>query len=101
VPNIGCLFFSLTTKIIIILTSIYTMSLNIKEMYTKYEKIIKYSTYALTGWFLSWVLFFIMLPAMINYFGKVKGAFLNYAFSWVSMILIILILTLSLQGAQY
>jgi hypothetical protein len=77
------------------------MSLNIKEMYTKYEKIIKYSTYALTGWFLSWVLFFIMLPSMINYFGKVKGAFLNYAFSWVSMIIFILILTLSLDGTKY
>ncbi len=77
------------------------MSLNITELYTKYDKIIKYSTYALTGWFLSWVLFFIMLPTMIGYFGKVKGAFLNYAFSWVSMILFILILTISLQGAQY
>jgi hypothetical protein len=104
VPNIECLFFSLTTKINNILTSVYilyTMSLNIKEMYIKYERIIKYSTYALTGWFLSWVLFFIMLPSMIDYFGKVKGAFVNYAFSWVSMILFILILTISLQGDQY
>ena len=77
------------------------MRLNIKEMYTKYERIIKYSTYGFAGWFLSWVLFFIMLPSMIDYFGKVKGAFMNYAFSWVSMILIIIILTISLQGAQY
>ena len=77
------------------------MSLNITEMYTKYEKIIKYSTYALTGWFLSWVLFFIMLPSMIDYFGKVKGAFMNYVFSWISMIFFIIILTISLKGDQY
>jgi len=72
------------------------MSLNITELYTKYEKITKYSTYAFAGWFLSWVLFFIMLPLMINYFGKVKGAFMNYAFSWISMIVIIIILTITL-----
>ena len=93
-------FFSLRTNINNILTSIYilyTMSLNITEMYTKYEKIIKYSTYALTGWFLSWVLFFIMLPLMINSFGKVKGALMNYAFSWISMILFIIILTIVLR----
>jgi hypothetical protein len=72
------------------------MNLDIKELYTKYEKIIKYSTYAFSGWFLSWVLFFIMLPSMISYFGKVKGAFLNYAFSWISMILFIIILSVSL-----
>jgi hypothetical protein len=72
------------------------MGLNIKELYNKYETIIKYSTYAFAGWFLSWVLFFIMLPGMIRYFGKVKGAFLNYAFSWISMVVIIIILTISL-----
>ena len=77
------------------------MSLNIKEMYSKYDKIIKYSTYAFAGWFLSWVLFFIMLPSMIGYFGKVKGAFLNYVLSWISMILFIIILSISLQGAKY
>lgn len=69
------------------------MTLTIKELYNKYETIIKYSTYAFTGWFLSWVLFFIMLPGMISYFGKVKGAFLNYIFSWISMVIIIIILT--------
>ena len=73
------------------------MSLNINELYNKYERIIKYSTYAFTGWFLSWVLFFIMLPLMINYFGKVKGAFLNYAFSWISMFVFIIILTITLS----
>jgi hypothetical protein len=77
------------------------MNLDVKELYVKYEKIIKYSTYAFAGWFLSWVLFFIMLPSMISYFGKVKGAFLNYAFSWISMILFIIILTISLQGFKY
>jgi hypothetical protein len=73
------------------------MSLNINELFIKYERIITYSTYAFTGWFLSWVLFFIMLPGMINYFGKVKGAFLNYAFSWISMIVIIITLTITLS----
>jgi hypothetical protein len=72
------------------------MNLNVKELYVKYESIIKYSTYTVTGWFLSWVLFFIMLPSMIHYFGKVKGAFLNYAFSWISMIFFIIILSVSL-----
>ena len=73
------------------------MSLNINELFIKYERIITYSTYAFTGWFLSWVLFFIMLPGMINYFGKVKGAFMNYAFSWISMIVIIITLTIVLK----
>jgi hypothetical protein len=72
------------------------MSLDIKELYIKYDSIIKYSTYAFAGWVLSWVLFLIMLPVMINYFGKVKGAFLNYAFSWISMFIIIIILTIGL-----
>jgi hypothetical protein len=76
------------------------MALNIKELYIKYEKIIKYSTYAFTGWVLSWILFFIMLPVMIHYFGKVKGALLNYAFSWISMIIIIIILTIGLSDTK-
>ena len=74
------------------------MSLDIKELYVKYETIIKYSTYAFTGWVLSWGLFFIMLPGMIRYFGKVKGTFLNYAFSWVSMFVIIISLSLAFTG---
>ena len=69
------------------------MTLTIKELYNKYETIIKYSTYAFTGWFVSWMLFFIMLPGMISYFGKVKGSFLNYIFSWISMVVIIIIFT--------
>ena len=69
------------------------MNLDIEEVYRKYEIIIKYSTYAFAGLFLSWVLFFIMLPVMINYFGQVKGTFLNYAFSWISMFVIIIILS--------
>ena len=59
-------------------------------LYDKYDKIIKYSAYAFTGWFLSWVLFLIMLPLMIQKYGKIKGTSLNYGFSWVSMIVIIL-----------
>jgi hypothetical protein len=70
------------------------MSVNIKELYDKYDKIIKYSTYAFAGWVLSWGLFFIMLPLMIRYFGKVKGSLLNYMFSWISMFIIIIILTI-------
>ena len=67
------------------------MSVNIQDLYVKYESIIKYSTYAFAGWALSWILFFIMLPLMIRYFGKVKGALLNYMFSWISMFIIIII----------
>jgi hypothetical protein len=74
------------------------MSLDIKELYHKYETIIKYSTYAFTGWVLSWGLFFIMLPAMIHYFGKVKGTFFNYTFSWISMFVIIISLSLVMTG---
>jgi len=65
--------------------------------YNEYNQIIKYSAYAFTGWFLSWVLFFIMLPFMIRYYGKVRGASLNYAFSWFSMIAIILGLEFGLR----
>jgi hypothetical protein len=72
------------------------MSVNIKELYDKYETIIKYSTYAFAGWVLSWGLFFIMLPLMVGYFGKVKGAFVNYILSWISMIIFILLLSIIL-----
>lgn len=75
------------------------MTLDIKELYNKYETIIKYSTFAFAGWFLSWVLFFIMLPGMIDYFGKAKGTFLNYAFSWISMFVIIIVLSISINGS--
>jgi hypothetical protein len=59
-------------------------------VYNKYDEIIKYSAYAFTGWLLSWVLFFVILPFMIRNYGKIRGTSLNYAFSWVSMIAIIL-----------
>ena len=72
------------------------MSVNIKELYNKYETIIQYSTYAFAGWVLSWGLFFIMLPLMIRYFGKVKGAFVNYILSWISMIIFIVLLSIIL-----
>ena len=75
------------------------MTLDIKELYNKYETIIKYSTFAFAGWFLSWVLFFIMLPGMIDYFGKAKGTFLNYAFSWISMFVIIIVLSIAINGS--
>ena len=70
---------------------------SLQEIYTKYNEIIKYSAYAFTGWFLSWVLFFIMLPFMIRYYGKIRGASLNYGFSWFSMVAIILGLEFGLR----
>lgn len=76
------------------------MTLNIKELYVKYESIVKYSTYAFAGWVLSWILFFIMLPLMIHYFGKVKGAFLNYVFSWISLFIITIILSILLKDTK-
>jgi hypothetical protein len=70
----------------------------IRELYIKYDNIVKYSAYAFTGWGLSWILFFIMLPFMIRYYGKIKGASYNYAFSWFSMVAIILGLEFGLQS---
>ena len=69
----------------------------ISELYAKYDSIIKYSKYAFAGWVLSWVLFLIMLPFMIRYFGKAKGTLFNYVFSWISLIIIIKILTILLD----
>ena len=63
---------------------------SLRGLYSKYDEIIRYSVYAFTGWFLSWVLFFIMLPFMVRTYGKIRGASLNYGFSWFSMIAIIL-----------
>ncbi len=54
------------------------------------QKILKYSSYAVIAWALSWVIFFVMLPFMIKIFGKVRGGALNYAFSWITMPIIIL-----------
>jgi len=68
----------------------------LRQLYHKYDEIIRLSAYAFTGWFLSWVLFFIMLPFMARAYGKIRGASLNYAFSWFSMIAIILGLEFSL-----
>ena len=73
------------------------MGLDIKELYNKYETIIKYSTFAFAGWFLSWVLFFIMLPGMIDYFGKAKGTLFNYVFSWISLFITFKLLTILLD----
>jgi hypothetical protein len=38
-------------------------------------------------------LFFMMLPALIHSFGKMKGALVNYVFSWISMFVIIITLS--------
>jgi hypothetical protein len=69
----------------------------IKELYAKYDTIIKYSKYAFAGWVLSWGLFIIMLPLMIRYFGKVKGTLFNYMFSWISLFIISSILSILLN----
>ena len=71
---------------------------SLRELYVKYDKIIKYSAYAFTGWVISWVLFFIMLPFMIRYYGKIKGTSLTYGFSWFSMIAIIIGLEVGMRG---
>lgn len=70
---------------------------SLHEIYSKYHNLIEYSEYAFTGWILSWILFFIMLPFMIHFFGKVKGAVVNYGFSWISMVIIILGLEFSIK----
>jgi hypothetical protein len=54
------------------------------------QKILKYSSYAVIAWALSWMIFFAMLPFMVKIFGKVRGGALNYAFSWITMPIIIL-----------
>lgn len=69
-------------------------------MNTRQLSNIQRSTFAFAGWFLSWVLFFIMLPGMIGYFGKVHGTFLNYAFSWISLFVIIIVLSISINGSM-
>ena len=69
----------------------------ISELYDKYDSIIKYSKYAFAGWVLSWGLFLIMLPLMIRYFGKAKGTLFNYVLRWISLIIIIKILTVLLD----
>jgi hypothetical protein len=70
---------------------------SLHEMYSKYHNLIEYSEYAFTGWAISWILFFIMLPFMIHFFGKIKGAVVNYGFSWISMVIIILGLEFSIK----
>ena len=65
---------------------------------SNYRYIIQFSAYAFTGWLSSWILFFIMIPLMAKCFGKVKGIAFNYAFSWVSMIIIILGLEVWISG---
>ena len=70
------------------------------EYYVKYTELVRFSAYAFTGWLASWIIFFIMLPFMATYFGKIKGASFNYAFSWVSMVLIIIGLELGGSDQQ-
>ncbi len=86
-----------TTHDLRLTTTLLRRMESLQEIYTKYDKIIKYSAYAFTGWFLSWVLFFIMLPFMVRYYGKIRGASLNYGFSWFSMVAIILGLEFGLR----
>lgn len=66
------------------------LEISFEKIYKKYNILIKDSEYVFVGWVSSWILFFIMLPYMVRIFGKVKGAILNYGFTYISMILIIL-----------
>jgi len=105
--KVTCIFFCLCLCLLFIYNTIisiiqfYRKMSNdtldaLRQLYHKYDEIIRFSAYAFTGWFLSWVLFFIMLPLMARAYGKIRGASLNYAFSWFSMIAIILGLEFSL-----
>ena len=62
--------------------------------YDGIQKLIKLSAYAFVGWAISWILFFLLLPIMVSSFGKVKGTGINYALSWVSMVVVIIVLEL-------
>ena len=62
--------------------------------YDGIQKLIKLSAYAFAGWAISWILFFLLLPIMVSSFGKVKGTGINYALSWVSMVVVIIVLEL-------
>jgi hypothetical protein len=54
------------------------------------QKLIKISAFAFTGWAVSWILFFLLLPFMVSFFGKTTGVAVNYALSWVLMVVIII-----------
>lgn len=71
--------------------------INVYTLYNEYHNLVEYSEYAFTGWILSWILFFIMLPFMIHFFGKIKGTLFNYGFSWISMVIIIIILEFNIK----
>ena len=58
----------------------------------KLQPILKYSIYAVVAWILSWVIFFLILPVMITMFGKLYGTAVNYAITWVTSPLIIIVL---------
>ncbi len=62
--------------------------------YDGIQKLIKLSAFAFTGWAVSWILFFLLVPIMVSTFGKVKGTGINYALSWVSMVVVIIVLEL-------
>ena len=69
-----------------------------ENVVTNYRYIIQFSAYTFTGWLSSWILFFMMVPFMVKYFGKVQGISINYALSWITMILIIIGLELWIGG---
>ena len=56
------------------------------------QKLVKYSSYAVIAWAISWGIFFLMLPFMVKMFGKARGGALNYAFSWITLPLIVIAL---------
>lgn len=56
------------------------------------QKLLKYSSYAVIAWAISWGIFFLALPFMINAFGKIRGTTINYAFSWITLPILIFVL---------
>jgi hypothetical protein len=54
--------------------------------------ILRLSSYALIGYIVSWMYFFISLPFIVQIFGKIKGSAINYGISWIIMIVIVYIL---------
>jgi hypothetical protein len=58
------------------------------------QRLLQVSTYVITGWVISWLVFLLALPIMMRVFGKVRGAALNYGMSWLIMVAVILVLEL-------
>jgi hypothetical protein len=54
--------------------------------------ILKFATNTFFAWVLSWAIFIVTLPFVVQQVGKVKGVGLNYGISWIVMIVLVYIL---------